>query len=193
MSAFKENSQISPGPLALRAIERRDIPSLRAWKNDPSARRWVGDGALTFSEEDMERWFDRTEALIDRERRWIVEERGRPVGFVGLYGIDPVRRHAEVGILLDPEARGRGIGGEATRLLLDEAFNVLNLHRLFLHVLADHRIARKMYKRCGFQEEGRLRQHNFKAGRYMDVMVMGVLAGEHAAREGEERGGGGPR
>lgn len=193
MTDFKENVQISPEPLALRAIERRDIPSLRAWKNDPSGRRWVGDGARTFSEADMERWFDRTESLIDRERRWIVEERGHPVGFVGLYGIDPVRGHAEVGILLDPEARGRGIGGEATRLLLDEAFNVFNLHRLFIHVLADHRIARNIYKSSGFQEEGRLRQQNFKAGRYVDVIVMGVLAGEHAARDREERGGRPPR
>ena len=193
MTALEENLNISPEPLVLRAIERRDIPSLRAWKNDPTARRWVGDGARIFSEEDMERWFDQTESLIDRERRWIVEERGHPVGFVGLYGIDPVRRHAEVGILLDPKARERGIGGEATRLLLDEAFNVFNLHRLFLHVLADHQIARNMYKRSGFQEEGRLRQHNFKAGRYVDVIVMGVLAGEHATRDREERGRRPPR
>ena len=193
MTVFKENLQISPEPLVLRTIERRDLPFLRAWKNDSAARRWVGDGTRTFSEEDMERWFDQTESLIDRERRWIVEERGGPVGFVGLYGIDLTRRHAEVGILLDPEARERGIGGKATRLLLDEAFNTLNLHRLFLHVLADHRIAQNMYKRCGFQEEGRLRQHNFKAGRYVDVIVMGVLAGEHAVRDREERDGRPPR
>ena len=52
MTAFKEDLQISPEPLALRTIERRDLPSLRAWKNDPAARRRVGDGTRTFSEED---------------------------------------------------------------------------------------------------------------------------------------------
>ncbi|MDP3940163.1 MAG: GNAT family protein [Deltaproteobacteria bacterium] len=186
MKANRRNTKKQFKELSLRPIERKDLRLLRKWKNDSTARRSVGDGTRTFSEEDMERWFERTEALIDRDRRWIVVEGGRPVGFVGLYGIDLTRRHAEIGILLDSGARGRGIGREATWLVFDEAFNMLNLHRLYLHVLSDHRIAQKMYKRCGFRDEGRLRQHNFKAGRYVDVIVMGILASEHAAQHREE-------
>ena len=41
--------------LALRPVERKDLRRLRNWKNDPLARRWVGDGTRTFSEED--RWW----------------------------------------------------------------------------------------------------------------------------------------
>ncbi len=178
MSRSARKPQSPRGALSLRPVERRDLPLLRAWKNDPVARRWIGDGTRTFSEEDMERWFARTEERIDRDRRWIVEEDVRPVGFVGLYGIDPVRRHAELGILLDPKARRRGIGRAATELLLDEAFGILNLNRVTLEVLADHAVALAMYRACGFKKEGRLREHNFKDGRYVDVIVMGILASE---------------
>jgi RimJ/RimL family protein N-acetyltransferase len=180
MTSRKKKKHVLPKSLELRSIERQDLSLLRAWKNDPEARRWVGGGTRTFSVEEMERWFDRAESM-DNERRWIVEEASHPVGFVGLYGIDSVCRHAELGVLLGPSARGRGIGKAATKLLLDEAFWVLNLHRVYVHILADHPPALTMCSDNGFVEEGRLRQHNFKAGRYADVIVMGILASEHGA------------
>jgi diamine N-acetyltransferase len=147
------------------------------------------DGTRLFSEEEMKRWFARAEAALDRDRRWIVEESGRPLGFVGLYQIDPVCRHAEFGILLGPAGRGRGVGKVAARLVLREAFEVLNLHRLYLHVLADHRPAQTIYRQCGFKVEGRLKDHNFKGGQYADVLIMGLLASDYAVQERRRRHG----
>ncbi len=31
------------------------------------------------------------------------------------------------------------------------------------------------YRECGFQEEGRLRQHVYRDGRFWDELVMGIL------------------
>ncbi len=58
----------------------------------------------------------------------------------------------------------------------------MNLHRVELAVLDFNEGALTCYRRCGFVEEGRLRQDRFVDGRYVDVIVMGVLRKEWEAR-----------
>ena len=42
----------------------------------------------------------------------------------------------------------------------------------------------RCYRACGFVEEGRLRQHDYSDGAYVDVVAMGILRDEWgAARE----------
>lgn len=52
-------------------------------------------------------------------------------GVAGLTDIDGRIRTAEVALMVAPELRGRGIGGEAFALLLDQAFGVQNLETVF--------------------------------------------------------------
>lgn len=50
---------------------------------------------------------------------------------VGLQGISPTNRRAEVSLIVDPKHRGEGIGSDAFRALLRHAWNVLNLHTVW--------------------------------------------------------------
>ena len=84
----------------------------------------------------------------------------------------------------DDRDRGRGFGRAAVDLLLDHAFDTLGLARVYLHVLAGNAAARRLYAARGFLEEGRLRGHAFKNGRWEDVLVMGVLRNERTPAEG---------
>ena len=77
-----------------------------------------------------------------------------------------------------------GFGRAAVELLLDHAFDTLGLTRVYLHVRADNAAARRVYVACGFLEEGRLRGHAFKAGRWEDVLVMGVRSDERPPEAG---------
>ncbi len=70
--------------------------------------------------------------------------------------------------------------------LLKLAFDEMNLHRVWLHVFPDNEGAIACYLKCGFREEGRLRQEVFQGGRYYDVIVMGVLKDEFAALQNSE-------
>lgn len=55
---------------------------------------------------------------------------------------------------------------------------------LFLNTLASSARAVRCYAACGFQEEGRMRQHDFINGKYEDVLAMGLLREEWATRRG---------
>ena len=60
----------------------------------------------------------------------------------------------------------------------------MNLNRVWLHVFEFNERAAACYRKCGFQQEGHLRQHRYSEGRYYDVLVMGILRDEFEARHG---------
>jgi RimJ/RimL family protein N-acetyltransferase len=103
----------------------------------------------------------------------------RPVGGCDLRDIDHRNRVATMGMLIgEPEARGKGYGTEATRLLLDLAFTVHGLHSVWLTVYAYNLAGQRCYAKAGFREVGRRRQCHLMGGRLWDEVVMDILASE---------------
>lgn len=97
------------------------------------------------------------------------------LGTAGLWGIDVFNRVAHFGILLAPEARHQGYGVEVLRTLVDYAFRVRNFRRVELETAASNEAMRKTARRCGFSEEGRLRQRQYDGDAYVDVVIYGKL------------------
>ena len=86
------------------------------------------------------------------------------------------RRHAgAIGISVHADWQGKGLGKELMSAIVDLADNWLNLTRLELEVYADNEAAIRLYERFGFEVEGRLRQHAFRDGQFVDSIVMGRL------------------
>lgn len=83
---------------------------------------------------------------------------------------------AEFVIMLAPDARGRGLGTEATRLTLDYAFHITNLRMVWLKVLAPNTGAVRAYEKAGFSRVGSLRQAGYWLGQVCDEIVMDALA-----------------
>jgi RimJ/RimL family protein N-acetyltransferase len=103
---------------------------------------------------------------------------GTPVGRCSIFQEDSLARHAEVGIALLPEARGRGVGTAALAQLVEFAFLRRNLHRLHLRVLGTNAAGIASYRKVGFVEEGRHREHGWVRGAYVDEISMGLLRAE---------------
>ncbi|WP_165617549.1 GNAT family N-acetyltransferase [Klenkia soli] len=106
---------------------------------------------------------------------FVVDADGRAVGAVSLFGFDLYARHAEVGISLAPEARGRGIGTAALVQVVEFGFTRRNLRRIHLQAIASNVGGLRAYEKAGFVVEGRLREHAWVRGGYEDVVLMGVL------------------
>lgn len=104
---------------------------------------------------------------------------GRLIGVCQLTAIHAVNRSADLQIRIgEASARDRGYGSEAVQLLLEFGFRDLNLHRIALQVFATNTRAIRTYERAGFRHEGTLRDAVFLDGRFVDVKVMAVVAGE---------------
>src|SRR5215510_14772220 len=80
--------------------------------------------------------------------------------------------------IYDPEYVGKGYGRDAVMTLLDWSFRILNLRRVALETRGTNERAIRAYRACGFVEAGRLREHEYVDGRYVDIVAMGVLRSE---------------
>ena len=117
--------------------------------------------------------------------RFVVDVNGVAVGSVSLFEHDEFARHAEVGIALVAEARGKGIGTAAISQIVEFAFVRCDLRRRHLQVIESNLGAIRAYEKAGFVLEGRQRQHAWVRGRYEDILVMGILRSDWESRRGE--------
>jgi RimJ/RimL family protein N-acetyltransferase len=74
--------------------------------------------------------------------------------------------------------------------MLHNAFEELNLNRVWLEVHDFNARAIACYRKCGFIEEGRLRQDRYRNGEYGDTIVMGLLRDEFGAQGWQRMGNG---
>lgn len=114
----------------------------------------------------------------DKSVRFMIDVDGIAVGSVSLFEFDELARHAEVGITLVPEARGKGIGTAAISQIVEFAFVRCNLRRVHLQVIESNFGAIRAYEKAGFVIEGRQRQHAWVRGKYEDLVIMGILRSE---------------
>ena len=168
--------------IRLRHVEREDLPRFVAWLNDPEVRHGLAM-YLPLSQVEEEQWFENVLKHERDERPLVIEVKDQDgwtmIGNSGFFNIDWRNRGAELGIVIGDKAYwNKGYGTEATRLLLHHGFPTLNLHRICLRVYEENMRAIRAYEKAGFVHEGRMRQAEFRDGKYLDVLLMSVLRPE---------------
>lgn len=164
--------------LTLRCVEEKDIENIRCLRNDPSTWMHLTD-PIPVTAEMQKSWFAAMSRSSDR-MFWVIEDAARKfIGMVRMDQYDRLHRSIRVGADIVPELRGKGYGGKTYGAIKAYCFDVLNLHRVWLCVLANNGTAHRLYERQGFREEGRLRDAIFRDGRYNDYVVMSILEEEY--------------
>jgi RimJ/RimL family protein N-acetyltransferase len=101
------------------------------------------------------------------------------IGNTSLMDINHINGTAMFGIVIgEKEYWSKGFGTEATKLILDYGFNILNLHNIMLGVFDFNKRAIASYKKIGFKEIGKRRGDRLIAGKRYDTIFMDILAEE---------------
>ena len=163
--------------VTLRAARREDMLSIWRFNNDVEVElAGGGDPPIPQSLERLLAEFDTETAKGGRNGAgFVIEADGQCIGHCGLFQFDETARTAGLGITIGDKAYwGQGYGREAVQLLLDYAFRLRNLRRVWLTVFGRNERAIRAYRACGFVEEGRLREHVWSNGAYDDLVYMAV-------------------
>ncbi|GGN95185.1 GNAT family N-acetyltransferase [Haloarcula pellucida] len=104
---------------------------------------------------------------------------GEPVGMEWLELAGDVHRRAELGGWVVPEESGQGFATAAARLSVEYGFDELNLHKVYARVFDYNEASKRLLRKVGFEEEGRVREHFYVDGEYVDAVFYGVLEPEY--------------
>jgi RimJ/RimL family protein N-acetyltransferase len=110
-------------------------------------------------------WLDRYEAGRrdgTREAFAVVDDDGRFLGMAMAVDIDREAREVELGYIVAPAARGRGVATAALDELTRWAFAELDALRITLIVDVENRASARVAERCGYVLEGVMRSSYLK-------------------------------
>ena len=180
MSAERASYVLTGQQVALGPIRRDLLSVLNRWVNDWATSRDTGGTPMPYTMEISERWLAR-QAADPHLHGFVIFEIAddRPVGLTRLDQIDARRGTGLFHILIGERAdRGRGLGNEATRLMLRYGFSTLGLRNVMLTVFAFNQAGIRAYEKAGFREMGRRRESCPMGGRRWDLVYMDCLASD---------------
>lgn len=160
----------------LRPMTYDDTECIVRWRNSDNVRKNFIYQAL-FTKESHESWIKTMVETGKVVQMMICEISGnKAVGSVYVRDIDAIHHKAEYGIFIgEDNARGKGYGTAAAKLMIRYCFEELKLHRLFLRAYADNMQAIRSYEKAGFVKEACLREDVCIEGEYKDIILMGIL------------------
>jgi RimJ/RimL family protein N-acetyltransferase len=110
-----------------------------------------------------------------REAFAIVDAAGAFLGLALAPSIEREAATAELGYVVAPEARGRGVATASLRLLTAWALGE-GMERLELLISVENDASKQVAARCGYEREGVLRSVYVKLGRRADTELWSRLA-----------------
>jgi len=160
--------------IRLRALEPEDLEFLYKWENDTTL--WEYGNTLTpFSKFVLRQYLEN--ATLDifeaRQIRLIIEDKAtnKPVGTIDLYDFEPYHNRAGIGILIDESFQQRSYATQAMELMKDYAFDFLKLDQLYAFIPMMNVPSIHLFRKCGFDESGLLKNWNKTADGCTDVFV----------------------
>lgn len=155
-------------------IEEKHLEIIRNWRNSEEVKKYLI--METYITKEMQKqWYEAIKNKED-EIHWIVEADGNLIGKVDLRKIDKINKTAEWAFYIgEKSARGTGAAVLMEYQLLEYAFCNLKLHKLNCVVLDFNTRVIELHKKFGFVEEGRIRQQIIKEGRFVDMVLLGIL------------------
>ena len=161
MGTYYSNNNIS-----MRPIELSDLEMLREHRNDPDTWTNLTDcRCITYNQQIN--WYNNL-----RDLYFIATSDTTDIGLIRIDEVDYINRSSRVGCDVFKGYRGLGYGSRIFELVVDYCFNQLNMHRLWLLVLSQNKIAKHIYEKHGFEVEGVQRQAIFRNGKYVDYIMM---------------------
>lgn len=155
-------------------LNNEESEMVRNWRNNENIRRWMFSDHIISQEEHIR--FIEGLKKNSKNFYWVVKNKeGEYLGVVSLNRVDFKNKNAYLGIYVSPDCQQVGTGHVLITCLKKITLDIARLHTLKLEVIETNARAIDFYKKSGFTEEGRLKEFISKDGRWLDVVVMGII------------------
>lgn len=167
----------------MRPVEASDLEQIRQLRNNEQTWMYLSDASL-ISEGMQSKWFDNLTRTLDE--RYYAVLRAKDDKFIGIIRTDCIdlrNKNMRVGADVSLDCRNQGYGTKIFKMLLRYFFDYCgNYHKLYLMVLEDNEIAKRLYKNMGFKEEGKMREHIWRDAAWKGYVIMSILEDEYRSQ-----------
>ncbi|MEW6680507.1 MAG: GNAT family protein [bacterium] len=161
--------------IILRRASKIDIPKILQWEANYEIFHLIGMPKLT-SPEALEEEINQVSISPNRLLFIIETENGSPIGYLSLWNIRWKDRNAYLELVIgEKEYWNKIYGANVYLLILEYAFNVLNLHKIYGEVVEYNKRHIRLIENGGAKKEGVLKEHIFKDGKYYDMYIYGFF------------------
>ncbi|GKX65312.1 GNAT family N-acetyltransferase [Inconstantimicrobium mannanitabidum] len=146
------------------------------WSNDIEMSIKTGDISDMITYETQKEYLEGMNSRSEYAFYIVDNSNEKVIGIARLMRISFINRNAVMGMFIgEKDNRNSGIGTEAGKLLLDFAFNVLNLRNVMVEVFSFNKASLKLCKKCGFKEIGRRRKAIIYGQHEYDEVFLDIL------------------
>lgn len=137
--------------ITFKSHSKTDIPYRVKWLNNQQANKFaVENPSHKTNISEQTKWFEDYKKNEAKKFFTILEDE-KPVGFMGLSKINQTKKSANLFVLIGEDcARGRGIGAQSVKYLINYGFGMLTLNIIELEVNKRNTTAIKLYCKLGF-------------------------------------------
>lgn len=108
------------------------------------------------------------------------------IGLATLNNVDAISQRASWGMKIKSGLLGKGIGFEASLIIIHYAFYFLNLVKIHADYIDDNKASEGLVRKIGLRQEGLLVKHLFHRGVFHDLILVGMLKEEFYAKNGDK-------
>ena len=134
----------------LRPLLQKDATFMLEWMTDPEITRFFRFDVSQVTADSCRAFIEDANNRTDTVHFAIADETDEYLGTISLKDIDREKRCAEYAISTRKKAHGTGAAMQATRQVLQYAFETLGLEQVYLNVLAENGRANAFYRKAGF-------------------------------------------
>lgn len=162
----------------LRALEPEDLEFIHAIENDENI--WQLSNTQTpYSKYLIKQYLETAHKDIYevKQLRLVISDyKNEPLGMIDIFDFDFMNKRAGIGILIkNSEDRGKGIGTEALKLLLNYCFKQLHLHQLYCNINESNQASLKLFTKQGFDKIGLKKDWIFSHNTYNNEYLLQLI------------------
>lgn len=159
----------------LRELRRDDMKMTLSWRNDIKLKSMTMSHPFPVTSEIEDKWYDTALNSDQTKRSYYAickKDTSEIIGYIFLGDFDWISRHCCWGGLIgDGSNQGKGLGREAVNLIINFAFEFLNMNKVYAWVRSDHP-ALKTWLRTGAVIEGELMEYYWNGTSYHSVSII---------------------
>ena len=164
--------------LILRRITAADVNEIFALRSNTEVMKYVPRTLCTSLDEVMVLINTIDKKLETNEGiNWAITLKGSDtlIGFIGHYQIKWQHFRSEIGYMLSPEFKGKGIVTEAIQLIVKYGFNEMNMHSLEAIIDPENIASARVLEKNNFVKEAHFKENEFYDGRFLDAVIYSLL------------------